>query len=188
MNFYDHQTFDKSDYSLHSIEKGAYENCLFRHCNFSEVDVSGLNFIDCRFEDCNLSIAKISNTTFNNVHFSRCKILGLKFENCNPFLFEVHFTGCILNLSSFYKIKLKKTRFESCSLREVDFTQADLTEASLEQCDLSGAVFDFTTLFKTDFRTSFNYSIHPETNKIKKARFSREGIAGLLDRYDICIE
>jgi len=70
----------------------------------------------------------------------------------------------------------------------VDFSQADLTEAVFEQCDLLGAVFDFTTLVKTDFRTSFNYSIHPENNKIKKARFSREGIAGLLDRYDIIIE
>jgi len=30
-----------------------------------------------------------------------------------------------------------------------------------------------------------NYSIDPEKNKIKKARFSTAGIAGLLDKYDI---
>jgi len=33
-----------------------------------------------------------------------------------------------------------------------------------------------------------NYSIDPELNKIKKARFSTQGIAGLLDKYDIEIE
>ena len=188
MNFYDNQTYEKTDYSLRPIEKGGYENCLFRHCNFSESDLSGVNFTDCRFEDCNLSMAKINNTQLNGITFSNCKMLGLKFEHCNPFLFEVRFAGCLLDLSSFYKVKLKKTRFESCTLHEVDFSQADLTEAVLAECDLRGAVFDFTTLVKTDFRTSVHYSIHPENNKIKKARFSREGIAGLLDRYDIIIE
>jgi hypothetical protein len=33
-----------------------------------------------------------------------------------------------------------------------------------------------------------NYSIDPDLNKIKKARFSTQGIAGLLDKYDIEIE
>jgi hypothetical protein len=43
-------------------------------------------------------------------------------------------------------------------------------------------------LEKADFRTAFNYSINPETNRIKKAKFSKEGLNGLLDKYDIEIE
>ncbi len=39
-----------------------------------------------------------------------------------------------------------------------------------------------------DFRTSFNYSIDPQLNRIKKAKFSLPGIAGLLDKYDIVID
>jgi fluoroquinolone resistance protein len=50
------------------------------------------------------------------------------------------------------------------------------------------STFDRTNLEKADFRTSFNYSISPESNRIKKARFSLSGIAGLLDGYDIEIE
>jgi len=73
-------------------------------------------------------------------------------------------------------------------LHEVDFTEADLTESVFNNCDLKSTTFDFTNLEKTDFRTSFNYSIHPETNKLKKTQFSRNGIAGLLSRYDIIIE
>jgi hypothetical protein len=43
-------------------------------------------------------------------------------------------------------------------------------------------------LEKADFRTSYNYSINPEVNRIKKAKFSTAGIAGLLCKYDIEIE
>ena len=57
-----------------------------------------------------------------------------------------------------------------------------------DHCDLSQAVFDRTILEKADFRTSYNYSIDPENNKIKKAKFSMTGISGLLAKYDIEVE
>jgi fluoroquinolone resistance protein len=41
---------------------------------------------------------------------------------------------------------------------------------------------------KTDFRTAINYSIDPENNRIKKAKFNFSEIFGLLDKYDIEIE
>jgi uncharacterized protein YjbI with pentapeptide repeats len=112
---------------------------------------------------------------------------GLRFEACNPFLFEVCFETCVLNLSSFYQIKGKKTKFSGCSLHEVDFTEADFSEASFDGCDLSGVLFDQTKLSKADFRTAFNYVIHPSLNQIKKAKFSQEGLAGLLQGFDILI-
>jgi fluoroquinolone resistance protein len=43
-------------------------------------------------------------------------------------------------------------------------------------------------LEKADFRTAYNYSIDPEKNRIKKAKFSIFGVTGLLDKYDIEIE
>jgi len=66
--------------------------------------------------------------------------------------------------------------------------EADLTNSVFTNCDLAGTVFENTILVKADFRTSYNYSINPETNKIKKAKFSILGVAGLLDRYDIVVE
>jgi hypothetical protein len=53
---------------------------------------------------------------------------------------------------------------------------------------LDQANFEQTTLEKSDFRTSYNYSINPELNRIKKAKFSLNAIAGLLTKYDIVIE
>ena len=58
--------------------------------------------------------------------------------------------------------------------------ETDLTSATFDNCDLTQAVFDNTILEKADFRTSFNYSIDTEINRIKKAKFSIWGISGLL--------
>ena len=93
-----------------------------------------------------------------------------------------------MNLASFYKRKLKKTKFLNCSLQEVDFVEADLGAAIFDNCDMAGAIFDNTILEKADFRTSYNYAIDPELNKIKKAKFSMPGVLGLLLKYDIEID
>ena len=73
-------------------------------------------------------------------------------------------------------------------MHEVDFTECDLTATVFDNCDLLNAKFENTLLQKTDLRSAFNYTINPESNKIKKARFSLSGVAGLLDKYDIEIE
>jgi fluoroquinolone resistance protein len=115
-------------------------------------------------------------------------MLGLHFDSCNEFGLSFSFENCILNYSSFYKTKIKKTSFKNAQLQEVDFTECDLTESLFENCDLSRATFDNTVIEKADFRTSYNYSIDPEINRIKKAKFSIHGISGLLEKYDLIID
>ena len=85
-------------------------------------------------------------------------------------------------------LKIKKNVFRNCNLKEVDFTESDLSNSLFENCDLSRAIFSNTILEKCDFRSSYNYSIDPEQNRIKKAKFSVSGISGLLDKYNIIIE
>ena len=63
-----------------------------------------------------------------------------------------------------------------------------MSSGVLDNCNLNRAIFSKTNLEKTDFRTAFNYSIDPEANKIKKARFSKMGLEGLLDKYQIEID
>ena len=82
---------------------------------------------------------------------------------------------------------MKKMVFKNSQLQETDFTQGDLTSAVFDNCDLTRATFDNTILEKADFRTAYNYSIDPETNRIKKAKFSTSGVSGLLDKYNIRI-
>jgi uncharacterized protein YjbI with pentapeptide repeats len=131
--------------------------------------------------------AKVKSTSFNEVDFLNCKLLGVDFSKCNDFLFSVTFQECILELASFAELKIKKTTFRASNLREVDFTTTDLENSVFDDCDLQRAIFQQTNLEKVDFSSAYNYTIDPTLNRIKKAKFSRSEIHGLLNKYDIKI-
>jgi fluoroquinolone resistance protein len=181
-------TFEKMDYSEKSLPKGDYESCLFMNCIFSNAHLADINFSDCEFRDCDLSLGNLNNASIRDVTFKGCKLLGIQFGKCNSFIFSPHFENCNLNHSSFYKLQAKKIRFSNCSLLETDFTEADMSTSVFDNCNLAGAVFEYSILEKVDFRSASNYMINPETNRIKKAKFSASGIAGLLYQHDIEIE
>jgi uncharacterized protein YjbI with pentapeptide repeats len=170
------------------LEVGDYENCIFRNCDFSRSDLSNINFLGCEFRECNLSLSRLAQTSFRDAKFINCKLLGLHYEDCNNLMISFEFDGCIMDLSSFYKLKLKKTVFRNSKIIEADFTETDLSNSLFKNCDLQRTTFKNTNLEGVDFRTSFNYSIDPDLNRIRKAKFSLPGIAGLLDKYDIDID
>jgi uncharacterized protein YjbI with pentapeptide repeats len=115
-------------------------------------------------------------------------MLGLNFDRCNEFGLAISFENCTLNHASFYQTKIKATLFKNCQLQEVDFTECDLSYAVFEHCECSKAIFENTVLEHADLRSAQHYSIDPEKNKIKKARFSVFGLAGLLEKYGIEVE
>lgn len=187
-NYIESKIFSKTNFTAEPLPKGEFENCTFSDCDLSSYDLSGCRFIGCSFTGCNVSLAKISNTAFQEVKFTTCKLVGVHFENSNTFLFSINFDHCTLNLSSFYKLNLKRSSFKDCALQEVDFSEADLSGRSFDHCDLAGAIFENSNLEKTDFRAAYNYLIDPELNRLKKARFSLQGVAGLLGKYGIEID
>ena len=184
-NYIEEEVFTAINFAETKPVGEEYENCKFLTCNFSSANLSGINFIDCEFNGCNFSLTNLAHTGMRDVIFIDCKLLGLHFNTCKDFLFSVSFKNCVLNISSFYKLKLKKTIFDSTKLEEIDFTEADLSGSVFKNCDLTKTVFDNTILQKVDFRTARNYSINPNKNNIKKAKFSLPEIVGLLDTYDI---
>jgi fluoroquinolone resistance protein len=187
-NYIEEKIFDKTDFTKIAPSPGDYESCRFINCNFSNADLSGINFIDCEFIGCNMSLVKLIKTAFRDIQFKDCKLLGLHFYDGNNFLFSANFDNCTLNISSFFKMNLKKTQFKNSLLHEVDFTETNLSNAVFHNCDLAKATFENTILEKADLRTSFNYSIDPELNRIKKAKFSMPAVIGLLNKYDIQVE
>lgn len=186
--FIEDAVFERVEGKAAGLEMAEYDNCTFRACDFSEMNLTGYQFSECQFVDCNLSLATVFQTAFRKVDFKNCKLLGVKFEVCNPFLLELNFDQCLLNHASFYQLKLKQIHFKACNLQEVDFTETDLSGAVFEHSDLLNAVFERTVLEKADLRTAFNYRIDPDANQIQKARFSLSGLPGLLSRYQIEIE
>lgn len=182
------ETFEKNNYTVNHLPKGDYENCIFIQCDFSGSNLSGVNFIACTFTDCNLSLSKINQTSFREVTFKQSKLLGLHFNHCNDFLFDVNFENCTLNLCSFYQLKMKKTVFLQCEMNEVDFTETDISQALMDECDLTGSIFENTILEKADLRGAHHFCIDPEKNKIKKMKVSRHALSGFLEKYDLQIE
>lgn len=188
MIFIEDKTFEKCQFQERPLDKGEYENCSFKQCDFSNTDLSGIRFQECQFVDCNLSLAKIAKTSFQDCIFSHCKMLGLRWDQCDEFGLTFRFENCQLNHSSFYKTKIKKTYFGNCQLQEVDFTECDLSGSEFVHCDLLKALFDRTILEKVDLRMAAHFSIDPENNRIKKAKFSIYGLPGLLHQYDIEVD
>lgn len=166
----------------------AFVGCRFERGRFLEADASGCTFEDCVFEDCDLSLLNVKSASFKNVRFARCKLQGVSFYEASHLLFTVSFTECQLHYVSFNGMILKKTLFDNCSLRDAVFTQANLAGSSFVRCDLARAVFQHTVLDKADLSTAYNFVIDPDTNSLKKTRFSLYGLPGLLEKYQIEIE
>ena len=184
-NVHDNEKFTNINYSGQRILNTEFDTCVFLNCDFSNSILSENDFINCRFESCNFALAKLSGSGLKEVYFEDCKLIGINFDHCSDFLFAVNFQKCVLDYASFFKKKMKKTKFIDCSLKEVDFTLVDLSLTVFGNCDLTRAVFHESNLEKADFCSAVNYTIDPEANKIKKAKFSYSGISGLLEKYNI---
>jgi fluoroquinolone resistance protein len=180
-------TFDKLDLKARGLAS-EYDGCSFVSCELSGMSLARVRFIDCSFTGCNLSLANVNGTAFQDVVFDNCKMLGMRFDLCSDFALKVLFRNCVLDNSSFFRCKLKNTRFENCRMHEVDLTEANLQGSVFVACDLLGATTDHTDLEGADLTTAFNYSIDPERNRLRKARFSLAGIPGLLHKYGIEVE
>ena len=185
MVFVEELTYDRRKFAEEPLEKGEYENCQFRQCDFSKTDLADIRFSECEFQECDFSLAMLTKTAFRDVLFKGCKMLGTRLESRDEMGLSFKFDSCLLDHSTFYKANIKSPVFKNSRLHEVDFTQCDLSGALFDNCDMSGAVFDNTNLEKADLTTSFNYTIDPENNRIKRARFSLSGLSGLLGKYDI---
>lgn len=169
------------------LEANDYTRCTFEGCDLRNADLKGKVFVECTFRNCDLSLASTTRTSWRGVRFEHCKLLGLRFDQSHAFLLELAFDNCVLDLASFHGLRLKNTVFSNCRLRETDLSAADLSGASFAGCDLGAAIFDRTVLESADLRTALHYSIDPANNRIRKARFSRDGLEGLLHQSGIII-
>lgn len=176
------------DYTIRPFGIKEYEACTFSQCNFAGLDWTKAIFIDCIFQYCDISNVNLDRTALRNVHFNHCKMLGLRFDYCTSALFKATFLDCQLDHSIFSGMRLEDQNFTDCRLISVDFTETNLDRSVFQNCNLEEATFEFTNLREADFISSYNYKIDPEKNSIDRARFSKNGLAGLLDKYNIYIE
>ncbi len=180
-----HKVFENLNYTGKEVKHREFEKCSFKHCDFSSSNFSHSRFTSCTFIACNLGLIKLNQTTLDSISFKDCKLIGINFHECADMLFSVCFEDCLLDYASFTNKKLSKTLFRNSSLKSAIFNHAILNKAIFENTDLLGAVFNRTNLQEANFSTAYNFTIDPEINVMKKAKFSQEGLPGLLAKYDI---
>lgn len=185
---YQNIEFEGISYVGDTFTEDDFDYCTFSNCDFTNVIFSSCKFHECIFVDCNLSMTQFPQSTLSELLFKSSKVLGVNFGQCNDFIFEVHFENCTLDYSSFEKRKMIKARIIKSSLKGVDFAHADLKESNFSDSDFTEAMFYHTNLQKANFVTATNYIIDPDENNIKKAAFSRDGLAGLLLKHNIIIK
>ena len=188
MEYISDEHFENIDFTNKDIAQAEYSYCVFKQCNFENVDLSTMHFNDSSFVGCNLSNADIRETSFQKTSFDKCKMLGLQFDSCKVFGFEIHCTHCVLQFAIFYKMDLRQCSFEHCILSEADLAEADLSSIALTNCHLEKTIFSFTNLEKTNLLGSVNFTIDPDNNKLKGAKFSAAEVIRLLDKYRLDIE
>jgi uncharacterized protein YjbI with pentapeptide repeats len=186
-SYYSDVVFEKPNIPEHLFDAAVFENCIFKNFDFSDAKFADTDFIESEFENCNFSLAKLENVGMKEVMFKQCKLTGIDFGRCKDFLFCTNFKSCILDYTSFIKKKNKKSHLIDCSAKGADFTESDFSQSLLQNCDFANAVFLNTNLNGVNISTSYNFIINPETNQLKKAKFSLEGLPGLLANYGITI-
>ncbi len=180
--------FENVHFTVKELPRARYENCTFVSCDFGGMDLSEYVFADCRFERSNFALSLIKNCGFRTVVFEHCKLIGLRFDLLNTFGLEFSFDHCILDLSSFSKLKIKGTHFTHCQLHDVDFGETDLSSALITNCDCQRTTFEFTNLEKADLRHTINLVIDPTKNRLKKAKLGLSALPGLVLEYGISID
>lgn len=165
-----------------------FEDCEFLGCTLENMDLGRSRFEECVFKDCQLKMCNLPDTSFQNVTFDESKLVGMLFEHCSAMLLSMTFTNCQLSLPSFRGLDLKESSFKDSKLEEADFTGADLSAVVFDSCRLDRSIFERSNLEGTDFRTAEGFSLDPERNQMKGAKFTTRGLSGLLEKHGLDIE
>lgn len=184
----DEEKIIKSEnFSKKSLENRVFNSCSFISCDFSESILCNVKFCACVFTNCNLSLPKLDGCRFQDVQFIDCKIVGAEFFKCEKTFFSASFKNCLLHYCNFSDLNMKGTHFNGSKILEAHFTSTILNGADFTDTDLTGTLFHNCDLCKADFSSARRYNIDPQTNKIKKAKFSLPEAVGLLQGFDITI-
>ena len=182
------ESFKNHDFTSEQLLGIEFDNCAFDGCNFDSQNLKGVRFLECTFNNCNLSNTMVEKASFHEVTFTNCKMLGIHFTRCNRIGFAIQAIGCQLSHSIFHQMDLTRSQFPDCLMHEVDLAETALIKVSLVRCDLRDAMFDLTDLHGADLSGAINYSIDPDRNNIKNARFSYPDVLALLSKYQIEVD
>ena len=168
---------------------GEFHDCRFEACSFAEAIFRDCRFVECAFQACDLSLVQVAGSTFSATSFLDSRIIGVDWTQADwsgvSLGKPIGFERCAISHSTFIGLSLPGIRIKECVAADVDFREADLSRADFADSDLSESLFLNTDLSEADLRTARNYTIAPEQNVLKGARFSLPEAMSLLFNMDI---
>ncbi len=167
------------------LRGASFSDCTFTQCRFHNVDFTGVTFTDCVFDHTEISLPKLTNCGLHGVAFHGCKLVGADFSRCSTQFLNVSFKDTLIDTCNFSLLKLIRTPFLHCTIRESRFVSTNLTEADFDGSDLEGTIFNQCDLQKARFHNAKHYSIDPSTNRVKGATFSLPDAFSLLSGLGI---
>ena len=177
---YSSEVFKQITVESSLIAQAIFTDCRFVKCVFRQVDFSGSDFTDCVFEGCEMSSPMFVNTGFHGAVFQSSKLVGVDFTKSSVHLFRLGFLESLIDTCNFSSLKMKKTPFERCTIRDSRFVGTVLSESNFEGSDLYRTNFHECDLEKAIFTRAKNYAIDPRTNRLKGAIFSLPEAVSLL--------
>ena len=182
---YTDETFEGLELEDNSCANRTFTNCRFVRCRFNRADFTGALCIDCHFDHSELSLPLVVGCGMRQVMFEDCKLVGVDFTKCSVNLFGIAFKKCLIDTCNFSSLKLKRTPFLDCTIRDSRFIQSMLSEADFSGSDLDRSMFHQCDLEKALFVRAKNYSIDPLTSKVSGAKFSLPEAVSLLSSLGI---
>ncbi|MGL6257765.1 pentapeptide repeat-containing protein [Vibrio sp. WXL210] len=186
---YFEQQFAGQELSEQTFRNIEFEDCQFTDCDFSTSEFTNCKFLNCDFSRCNLSLVKLTNSSLFGLNFYDCKLIGVDWTRAAWATyhvdFELAFTRCILNDSSFFGLTLQELKLEECKLHDVDFREGDFAQSLMTYCDFSHSQFMRTNLGSVDFSDSYSFTINVLENNVREAKFTRYEALSLLEGLGI---
>jgi fluoroquinolone resistance protein len=183
---YEDREFDKLDLSQVRISNTDFQSCIFNRCDLSRSIFSECRFDDCIFQAGDFSLVKFKDSHFRNSSFIGSKLVGIDWTEVSR-TFSVDFRDCVMNLSNFSGMNLKKRKLINCIAHEVSFAESNMTECDCTMTDFAGSIFSKTNLTKANFSHARNYSIDARNNTVTKLKLSLPEALILFEALGIVI-
>ncbi len=178
--------FDSIDLKKVLVSQSEFQSCDFNRCDLSQSVFTDCRFDNCTFQSCDLSLIKFKEVHLRNSIFTGSKLVGIDWTGVAK-TFSADFSDCILNLSNFSAMNLKKRKIVNCTAHEVSFAESNMTECNCKLTDFAGSVFSKTNLTKADFTDAMNYTIDVRANTTTKMKLSLPEALSLLETLGIII-
>lgn len=147
-----HQIFDVEFHEIdvhEDVSELEFNGCVFKKVNFNQNNLDHCTMIDCVFEHCDLSNVDASSSCFRRVEFIRCNLVG---TDCSRSVMEdVLINKTNVRFGNFSASQLRNCEWKDSKFDEASINDCRIKDLVLADCSFVGAEFLHTPLKHVDF-------------------------------------